>query len=123
MPHRRHIILGLAAAGLAPALPARAHHGWGWAEDEEFTLAGVIRGVRLGNPHGELDVEAEDGLWVAEIGQPYRNENAGLTDDLLAVGTDVTLEGHRSRDPDERLMKAERVIIAGKLYDLYPERT
>ena len=121
MPDRRQIILGLAAAGLAP-VAARAHHGWGWAEDQEFTLAGVIRGVRLGNPHGELDVEAADGLWTAEIGQPYRNERAGLTEALLAPGTEVTLEGHRSRNPDEKLMKAERVIIAGKLYDLYPDR-
>ena len=117
MPDRRQIILGLAAAGLAPAV-ARAHHGWTWAEDEEFTLAGVIRGVRLGNPHGELDVEAADGLWTAEIGQPYRNESAGLTEELLAPGTQVTLEGHRSRNPDEKVMKAERVIIAGKLYNL-----
>ena len=122
MPHRRQIILGLAAAGLAPPL-ASAHHGWDWAEDEEFILTGLIRAVRLGNPHGELDVEAEDGLWTAEIGQPYRNDRAGLTEDLLAPGTEVTLEGHRSRDPAEKLMKAERVIIAGRLYDLYPDRT
>ena len=31
-------------------------------------------------------------------------------------------EGHRSRNPDERVMKAERVIVAGTLYDLYPDR-
>jgi hypothetical protein len=126
MPHRRQLLLALAAAGLVPAAAAHAHHGWTWAEDEEFTLAGRIRGVRLGNPHGELDVEAvtgpDAGLWIAEIGQPYRNERAGLTEELLAPGTEVTLEGHRSRDPDARLMKAERVIIAGRLYDLYPER-
>jgi hypothetical protein len=121
MPHRRQIVLALAAATLAPGL-ARAHHGWAWAEDEEFILTGLIRAVRLGNPHGELDVEAEDGLWTAEIGQPYRNERAGLTEALLAPGAEVTLEGHRSRDPAEKLMKAERVIIAGLLYDLYPER-
>jgi hypothetical protein len=120
MLDRRRVIA--AALVFAPAA-ARAHHGWTWAEDAEFTLAGVIRGVRLGNPHGELDVEAEDGLWIAEIGQPYRNERAGLTEALLAAGTAVTLEGHRSRDPETRVMKAERVIIAGKLYDLYPERT
>ena len=122
MPDRRLFLGGLAAASLLP-LAAGAHHGWAWAEDEEFVLDGVIRGARLGNPHGELDVEAPDGLWTAEIGQPYRNEQAGLTEDLLALGTEVTLEGHRSRDPDEKLMKAERMIIAGKLYDLYPDRT
>jgi hypothetical protein len=123
MPHRRQLLIALAAAGLVPAAAARAHHGWLWAEEEDFTLDGRIRGVRLGNPHGELDVEAADGLWIAEIGQPYRNERAGLTEALLALDTPVTLEGHRSRDPEQKVMKAERVIIAGTLYDLYPERS
>ncbi len=122
MPDRRRVLGCLAAAALAP-LPARAHHGWAWAENEEFSLTGIISAVRLGNPHGEVDLEAADGLWTAEIGQPYRNDRAGLSDALLAIGTEVTLEGHRSRDPDQRLMKAERVIIAGQLYDLYPDRS
>ncbi len=122
MLHRRRFIVACGAMALLPA-GAGAHHGWVWAEDEEFSLDGVIRGVRLGNPHGELDVEADDGLWIAEIGQPYRNDRAGLTEQLLAVGTEVTLEGHRSRDPDERVMKAERVVIAGKMYNLYPDRS
>jgi uncharacterized protein DUF6152 len=122
MPHRREVLVAGALAALALPVAVAAHHGWAWAEDEEFTLAGVIRGARLGNPHGELDVEAADGMWIAEIGQPWRNAQAGLTDELLVAGTDVTLEGHRSRDPDERVMKAERVIIAGRLYDLYPDR-
>ncbi len=120
MPRRREVVAGLCLAAVAGR--AAAHHGWAWAEDEEFSLTGVIRGARLGNPHGELEVEAADGLWVAEIGQPWRNERAGLTEALLAPGTEATLEGHRSRDPDARVMKAERVIIAGKLYDLYPDR-
>jgi hypothetical protein len=83
----------------------------------------VIRGARLGNPHGELDVEAADGMWIAEIGQPWRNAQAGLTDDMLAPGVEVTLEGHRSRDPEEKVMKAERVIIAGRMHNLYPDRS
>ena len=121
MPRRREVVVaGLCLVALAGS--AAAHHGWAWAEDEEFSLTGVIRGARLGNPHGELEVEAADGVWTAEIGQLWRNERAGLTEDLLAIGTEATLEGHRSRDPDARVMKAERVIIAGKLYDLYPDR-
>jgi hypothetical protein len=122
MPNRRQILVTGAVACLLP-LDARAHHGWAWAEDEEFTLAGVVRGARLGNPHGELDVEAADGMWVAEIGQPWRNEQAGLTDDMLVPGLELTLEGHRSRDPEQKVMKAERVIIAGTVHDLYPDRS
>ena len=122
MPDRRLFLAAGTAALLTPVL-ARGHHGWAWAEDEEFSLSGTIRTVRLGNPHGELEVEAADGLWTAEVGQPWRNARAGLTDDMLAPGVALTLEGHRSRDPDQRVMKAERVIIAGTIYDLYPDRS
>ena len=123
MPHRRQIILGLAAAGLLAPVAARAHHGWDWAEDEEFTLTGrhprrpprqPARRARRRGRRRPLDRRDRPAL-------PQRA--AGLTEALLAPGTEVTLEGHRSRDPDERLMKAERIIIAGKLYDLYPDRT
>ena len=47
----------------------------------------------------------------------------GLTDACWRPGVEVTLEGHRSRDPEEKVMKAERVIIAGTLYNLYPDRS
>ena len=101
VPCRNDVSSSSPGRSLRVVLPvaARAHHGWAWAEDEEFTLTGVIRAARLGNPHGELDVEAADGMWIAEIGQPWRNEQAGLTEDMLAPGVEVTLEGHRSRDP------------------------
>ena len=123
MPHRREILVAGALASFVLPVGAWAHHGWSWAEDEEFSLDGVIRAARLGNPHGELEVEAADGMWIAEIGQPWRNQQAGLTDDMLAPGVELTLEGHRSRNPDEKVMKAERVIIAGVLYNLYPDRS
>lgn len=122
MIDRRNLIIFAALAAALPGI-AGAHHGWAWATDEEFSLTGTIEAARLGNPHGELTVAAEDGVWEVEIGQPWRNEGAGLTEEMLAPGTSVTLEGHRSQDPAERLMKAERVIIAGTLYNLYPDRS
>jgi len=111
--------LGLATAAAAPAL---AHHGWLWAEQEEFQLTGVVREARLGNPHGLLQVESDGVVWTVEVGQPWRNERAGLTDDMLAPGTELTASGHRSADPDRKLMKAERIEIGGERYDLYPDR-
>jgi hypothetical protein len=123
MPHRRELIIGGVLATLILPGVARAHHGWAWATEEDFSLTGVLRAARLGNPHGELEVEAADGMWVAEIGQPWRNAEAGLTDDMLVPGVEITLEGPRSRNPDEKLMKAERVIIAGRMYNLYPDRS
>ncbi|MCL4800866.1 MAG: hypothetical protein KJ025_14845 [Burkholderiales bacterium] len=110
-------------AGLMLAQPAPAHHGWSWATDEEFALTGTIVGVRLGNPHGEVTLDVEGDAWIVEVGQPWRNQRAGLTDDLLGVGRVITVHGHRSARPEERLMKAERVVIDGKSYVLYPRRS
>ncbi|MGL4239093.1 DUF6152 family protein [Tabrizicola sp.] len=109
---------------LAPTLafPVFAHHGWRWTDDGDFELTGIIIEARLGNPHGVLTIDAEGEIWQAEVGQPYRNEAAGLTDAMLAIGTEVTLLGQRSADPEQRLMKVERVTIAGQNYDLYPDR-
>ena len=102
--------------------PVRAHHGWGWATQEEFQLTGEITAVRLGNPHGELTLDVEGDKWIVEVGQPWRNEKAGLTQKLLSKGQVITAHGHRSAKKGQRLMKAERVVINGRSYNLYPDR-
>lgn len=119
---RLWLALAVLALGALLAQGAIAHHGWGWATDQEFEITGKISKVRLGNPHGEvtLDVRGED--WLVEVGQPWRNERAGLTPELLSVGRLVTVHGHRSAKESERLVKAERVVIDGKSYNLYPDR-
>ena len=104
------------------AQAASAHHGWGWATAEEFELTGEITAVRLGNPHGEVTLNVKGEQWVVEVGQPWRNENAKLTPKLLSKGQIITAHGHRSAKKGQRLMKAERVVIDGKSYDLYPDR-
>jgi hypothetical protein len=115
------VIAALAAVMvLAPA--AFAHHGWGWATDEEFQLTGKITGTKLGNPHGEVTVEAQGATWVVEVGQPWRNDRAGLSASLLSAGRMITVHGHRSAKQGERLVKAERIVIDGKSYNLYPDR-
>lgn len=122
MIHRRTFIAGVAAV-VVPA-PALAHHGWGWTEGENVVLAGVIRSVRLGNPHGLVEIEDERGaIWTVELGQPWRHARAGLPDDRLAPGVEIVVEGQRSADPDERRVKAERVVLDGMRYNLYPDRS
>ena len=101
---------------------AFAHHGWSWTSDENFELTGKITEAKLGNPHGRLILAANDAEWIVEVGQPWRNSRAGLTDAMLAPGVELTALGQRSADPAERRMKAERVRIEGTLYDLYPDR-
>lgn len=125
MHSRRLLMAGILAAILFPWLaagPAAAHHGWRWAEDDNFEITGVIREAKLGNPHGLLYLDVKGQRWTAEVGQPWRNERAGLSNARLVPGTEVTIRGHRAKDPKELLIKAERVIIGGKVHDLYPER-
>ena len=118
--------LSLALLALLTAVfltqPVRAHHGWGWATQEEFQLTGEVAAVRLGNPHGELTLDVKGEKWIVEVGQPWRNENAGLTQKLLSKGQVITAHGHRSAKKGQRLMKAERVVIDGRSYNLYPDR-
>ena len=114
-------LIAAALAATIPAAPIAAHHGWAWATDEEFQLSGTIRSVRHGNPHGSMVLATRSGLWTVETGQPWRNDRAGVTE-LLRAGTRVTVHGHRSARRGERLMKAERLVIAGRSYNLYPDR-
>jgi hypothetical protein len=116
---RRIILGGLAAVVAAPVL---AHHGWRWTDGGEFELTGIVVEARLGNPHGILTIDAEGETWIAEVGQPWRNQRAGLTDAMMAPGRELTILGERAADHSELRMKAEVVIIDGKRHELYPER-
>lgn len=99
-----------------------AHHGWRWTADGNVEVIGIIKSANLGNPHGVLILDVEGEEWTAEVGQPWRNARAGLSDDLMAPGTEITIIGQRSADPKEKRVKAERIKISNKLYELYPER-
>ena len=116
----RRTALAALAAGIA--MPVTAHHGWRWTDGGEFELTGTIAEARLGNPHGLLAIDADGEVWTAEVGQPWRNERAGLTDADFAVGREVTLLGERSADPGVARMKAEVIVFDGTRHVLYPER-
>lgn len=124
MPHVRFTyLLGFAVlAAFLAASTAQAHHGWAWATGEEFEITGTITAVRLGNPHGEVTIDVDGEAWVVEVGQPWRNDRAGLSKELLSDGREITVHGHRSAKEGERLVKAERIVIDGKSYELYPDR-
>ena len=112
----------LALAGLAPAGAALAHHGWAWTTGDNIELTGVIQAARLGNPHGILEVDVEGETWTVEVGQPWRNERAGLKDGDLAPGVEIRAIGEPAAEPDARRVKAERLFLGTREFQLYPER-
>jgi len=112
--------MALFAAALS--LSAAAHHGWSWTTGGNIDLTGVIKSVSLGNPHGIVRVDVEGEEWMVEVGQPWRNDRAGLEDGDLAPGVELRVIGEPSADKSERRVKAERLYIDGNEYALYPGR-
>ena len=121
---RRILMSGGLTAGLAllAAGPTLAHHGWSWTADGFFELEGIIKEIYIGNPHATLDVDVEGEIWRVELAPPSATMRAGFTEDVAKIGDEVTALGNRSRDETEKRMKAVRVIVNGKTYDVYPSR-
>ena len=82
---------------------------------------GLIADIYIGNPHATLDVDVEGEIWRVELAPPSRTIAAGFTEAVAKKGDEVTAIGHRSKDSTEKRMKAVRLIIGGKTYDVYPD--
>lgn len=121
-----HPVKSLAAAGLAGILfatAALAHHGWSWAEADQIELTGTVTKVVIAPPHPTIDLTATDGVdWHIELGNPRQTERSGFNAESARPGDTITVLGNRSQDPDEKRLKAVRVTVGDKVYDIYPER-
>jgi hypothetical protein len=100
---------------------ALAHHGWAWSTGENIKLTGTITSVKLGNPHGRVMMDVDGETWDMVVGQPWRNQQAGLKDGDIAEGVEMTVDGEPSAD-GAKLLKVERLWIGDKEYTLYPDR-
>ena len=119
----RLLFVTVLALGLTgPTSGALAHHGWSWTTGGNIDLTGIIKTVRLGNPHGILKIDVEGEEWTAEVGQPWRNERAGLKDGDLAEGVEIRVIGEPAADVSEKRVKVERLFLGKREYVLYPER-
>jgi hypothetical protein len=122
LSRRRLGIACTAAICLAMAPLAQAHHGWSWADSEQMTLNGHIERISMAPPHPTLHVKAADGLWQVDLGNPSQTERSGFAGTTAKVGDAIVVLGNRDKDREQRHMKAVRITLAGKNYDMYPER-
>jgi len=99
-----------------------AHHGWAWTTGGNIELTGVITDVHLGNPHGRLKVDVNGEIWTIEVGQPWRNERAGLKEGDLAKGVEIRIIGEPSEDESNKRLKAVTLFLGDREYILYEER-
>ena len=110
------------AALMLSVVPALAHHGWAWTADGFFELTGIVKEVYVGNPHATLDVDVEGVVWRIELAPPGPTTSAGFTEETAPAGTEIKAIGNRSQDETEPRMKAVRIVVNGKNYDVYPAR-
>lgn len=119
----RALLTALTVIGLALfSSSGFGHHGWAWTTGDNIELTGVITSVRLGNPHGILKVDVNDETWTLEVGQPWRNERAGLKEGDLAEGVEVRAIGEPAANVSEKRLKVESLFLGDREYVLYPER-
>lgn len=116
----RGLVLG--SVMIFSASAALAHHGWRWTTGGNIELTGVITAAQLGMPHGVLTVDAEGQIWRVEVGQPWRNERAGLKPGDLKKGVEIRVVGEPSADIKDKRVKAERLFLGKQEYKLYPNR-
>jgi hypothetical protein len=120
---RKRVFLTAMLAGSLVSGAALAHHGWSWAEDQQITLQGTLQSVSMAPPHPTLQVRAADGqLWRVDLGNPNQTQRSGFTGETARAGDAITVLGNRSREAGARHMKAVRVTLAGRDYDMYPDR-
>lgn len=120
---RRMVLMFCATVMMLLTTQSYAHHGWAWAEDEQSELIGTITEISMSPPHPALRVKAQDGrLWQVDLGNPNQTQRSGFTGDTAEVGDDITVLGNRTKKPNEAHIKAVRITVGGKQYDMYPER-
>lgn len=104
------------------SVAAFAHHGWSWAEEEQSTLTGKIASISMAPPHPTLRVQADDGVWQVDLGNPGQTARSGFVAESAKVGDVIVVLGNRSLEKDKKHMKAVRITVREKQFDLYPER-
>jgi hypothetical protein len=112
-------ILLVGATLCAP--PALAHHSFA-AEfdiDQPIQLRGVVTEVEFMNPHSwiHIDVKKDDGTvekWAIEGGTPNTLFRMGVTQRSLPVGTEILVDGYRSRDGANRANGRDITLPDGK---------
>jgi len=122
-PMKRPILNSLLILVLATtAGSALAHHGWSGNSAGDVEVTGtVVTAVSLSGAHGTMQIEDSDGqLWSITLAPGPRTHRAGLREDIIPVGAEVTVFGSRNEDPEVFEAKVRRVTWGDQTFDVYP---
>jgi hypothetical protein len=111
----------LLLAGLLGSAPALGHHSFAAEFDmnQPIKLRGTVTEIEFINPHSwiHIDVRNEDGTvekWAVEGGTPNTLFRMGITQKSLPIGTEIFVDGYRSRDGANRANGRDITLPDGK---------
>jgi hypothetical protein len=117
---RRVVTFSVIALMLA-AVPLWAHHAFTAEFDasKPVKLRGTVTKVELVNPHSwiHIDVKDPDGKvtnWAIEGGTPNTLFRLGITKNSLPIGTELVVDGYRSKDGSNKANGRDISFVDGR---------
>jgi len=117
---RLYVSLVLAGLFLMLTVTVQGHHSAGnfWYTDRSVEIQGVVKTLKMVNPHPELTVEVtesngEKSLWrISGGGNASAMIRAGWKNNTLPIGMAIKVEGHPSRTEGAKALLAGKVTKA-----------
>ena len=110
------IVIALIFALLPTSLAAH-HGGISYEAGTTLTIEGPLTSLLWIIPHGAATIRYQGRNWDVVLAPVSRMETRGLSEAMLKPGRKVTLIGYPRSDGAAE-MRIERVIVAGKTYEL-----
>ena len=108
----------LAAVLAASAGLLHAHHDWSeFDTSKPVKLAGLIKESAYQYPHGHIQLQTPEKVWLVVLAPPSRMTARGLPASALKAGTKAEVIGYANRQKAEE-MRAERITVDGKTIEL-----
>ena len=124
-PMRAKLAIMIAGAGallVMAVVPAWAHHAFAaeFDSNQPVKFRGVVTRMEWTNPHVwiHLDVKQPDGTvekWSVEAGTPNVLFRRGFTKDALKAGTEILVDGYRSKDGTRRANGRDLTLPDGRV--------
>jgi hypothetical protein len=109
-----------AAIIIASGTAIRAHHAFAAEFDvnKPIKLVGTLKKWDMINPHSWFHVEVKepDGsvtTWMIEGGSPNQLIRNGVTKNTIKIGTELTIDGYRSKDGTNKAVGSNFLLKDG----------